>query len=105
MIVQDKYQHTIDFNDIGFSIVKPLSELRCFIKWSNIDTIIFSPNRHSEDCAQWIIYLNIAPQWQLNSNSWWLNKLTYLLINKKGKKQRIRDDFNKNFYDLPAMVE
>lgn len=105
MIVQDKYQHTIDFNDIGFSIVKPLSELRCFIKWSNIDTIIFSPNRHSEYCAQWIIYLNIAPQWQLNSNSWWLNKLTYLLINKKGKKQRIRDDFNKNFYDLPAMVE
>jgi hypothetical protein len=105
MLVQDKYQHTIDFNGIGFSIVKPLSELSCLIKWSNIDSIIFSPNRHSEDCAQWIIYLNEPSIWELKPNAWWLNKLTYLLINKNGKKQRIRDDFNKDFYDLPEMIE
>jgi hypothetical protein len=105
MVVQDKNLHTINSNYNEFNVISLVSETICTIKWSNIDSIIFSPNRHSEDCAQWIIYLNEPPIWELKPNASWLNKLTYLLINKKGKKQRIRDDMNKHFYDLPEMVE
>lgn len=105
MLLQDKYQHTFDFDNTGFKIIKPVSDLICFIEWIKVDSILFSPNRYDTDCAEWIIYLNKPPKWQLNPNSWWLNKVTYLLINKKREKQRVRDDFNKDFYELPEMVE
>lgn len=105
MLIQDEYKHSIIEKGIGFKIVKPSQESSCFIKWSSIDTIIFSPNNHYEDSAQWIIYLNEAPKWILNSNAWWLGRITFFFIDKKHKKIRIRDDFNKDFYELPNLVE
>lgn len=105
MLIQEKSKDIITHDFIGFKILNPSQESSCFIKWSSIDTIIFSPNNHYEDAAQWIIYLNEAPKWSLNSNAWWLGRITFFFIDKKYKKIRIRDDFNKDFYDLPNLVE
>lgn len=105
MLIQEKNKHSIIHNNSGLKIISPVSESMCLIHWFIIDTIIFSPNTHYEDAAQWIIYLNKPPQWQLNPNAWWLNKVSFLLKSKKHKKIRIRDDFNKDFYDLPNLVE
>jgi len=105
MLIQEKNKHSLTYNHSGFSIISPISETKCFIKWADIDTIIFSSNNHYEDSAQWIIYLNESPKWSLNPSSWWPNKITFFLKGKKHKKIRIRDDFNKDFYELPNMIE
>ena len=99
------YPHTVLHNNMGFTTIKPIKDETHFISWSSIDTIIFSPNRHSEDCAQWIIYLSKPPKITLKPNAWWLNKVTFFLTSKKNRKIRIRDDFNKDFYIFPEMVE
>jgi len=105
MLIQEKNKHSIIHNNLGLKIISPISETTCFIKWFTIDTIIFSPNTHYEDSAQWIIYLNKPPEWLLNPNAWWLNKIAFFLKRKKYKIERIRDDFNKDFYELPSLVE
>jgi hypothetical protein len=105
MLIQEKNKHSITHNNAGFKIISPVSETICFIKWFNIDTIIFSPNTPYEDSAQWIIYLSNPPEWSLNSNAWWLNKIAFSIKYKKYKTIRIRDDFNKDFYELPNLVE
>jgi hypothetical protein len=104
MLVQKQYQDTIKNNHLGFKIIDPLGA-DCFIEWEKIDTILFSPNRHSTDCAEWIIYLNSPPIWTRPRKLSWLGKFSFFIKDKKYKKQRIRDDINKDFYDFPAMVE
>ncbi|WP_310556418.1 hypothetical protein [Flavobacterium sp.] len=104
-LIQDKNKHTIAFDNIGFTITKPVSEMVCIIKWSIIDTILLALNTTDRDCAEWIIFFNEPPQWKLNSDAWWLNKFSFFMKDKKYKKLRIRDDVNKDFYELPAIVE
>lgn len=104
MLVQDKYQDQIDFNTIGFKLINPLGP-DCFIDWGKVDTIIFSPNRYSEDCAQWIVYLNQPPIYSTPRKMSWLSRFSFFILDKNNKKLRIRDDMNKHFYDLPEMVE
>lgn len=105
MLISEKSKDTITHDYTGFKIIDPSQESSCLIKWSTIETIIFSPNNHYEDSAQWIIYLNKAPEWRLNSNALWLGRITFFLTYKKYKKKRIRDDVNKDFYELPNLVE
>ncbi|OOV19516.1 hypothetical protein [Flavobacterium sp. LM4] len=105
MLIQEKNKHSIIHNNLGFKISSPVSETVCFIKWSTIETIIFSPNTHYENSAQWIVYLNKPAQYSLNQNAWWLNKISFFLKNKKYKKLRMRDDMNKDFYEFPEIIE
>jgi hypothetical protein len=105
MLIQEKNKHMIIHDNVGFKTIDPILETICFIKWSVIDTIIFSPNTHYEDSAQWIIYLNKPAQYSLNQNAWWVNQISFFLKNKKHKKLRMRDDMNRDFYKFPEMVE
>lgn len=105
MLIQEKSKDVIISDFLGFKIVDSVSETTCFIKWNSIETIIFSPNTNYEDAAQWIIYLNEPPRWNLKTNPWWLNKITFFLKNKKNKKIRMRGDFTKNFYEFPDFVK
>jgi hypothetical protein len=86
MLIQDKSKDIITHDCEGFKILNPSQESSCFVKWSSIDTVIFSPNNHYEDSAQWIIFLNETPKWSLSSNAWWLGRITFFFIDKNTKR-------------------
>jgi hypothetical protein len=104
MLVQESSQDLIKYDNLGFSIIDPLG-FDCFIAWNTVDTIIFSPNRQGTDCAEWIIYLNEPPQWIKPLKMSWLSRFPFFVKDKKFKKQRIRDDINKDFYNFADIVK
>ena len=104
MLVQELHQDTLKSNLQGFSIIDPLGP-DCFIEWTKIDTILFSPNRYSTDCAEWIIYLSKPPVYSIPRKMSWLSRFSFFIKDKKYKKLRMRDDMNKDFYEFPGMVE
>ncbi|CAD0003803.1 hypothetical protein FLAT13_01872 [Flavobacterium salmonis] len=46
MLISEKSKDTITHDYTGFKIIDPSQESSCLIKWSTIETIIFSPNNH-----------------------------------------------------------
>jgi hypothetical protein len=105
MVIQEENKHRIEENSTGFIIKSPLSSYTIFVSWNSIEKIIFSPNNNYEASAQWIIFLNRLPKWNLDPKAWWFSRFTFFLKNKKLKKLRMRDDMNKDFYEFPKLVE
>ncbi|KFF25366.1 hypothetical protein [Chryseobacterium vrystaatense] len=87
----------ISFNDEGFTLDIPILDETHFISWNSIDTIIYGPEILYKDHSEFIIYLNRPPVIRLKENAWWLNRWTFRIKNKKKRKIRISDEWNRDF--------
>lgn len=89
------------FNPDGINFEMAIFDCSCFIKWTSIDTIIYSDSRN-EDYAQYIIFVNELPECTQKENPWWLNRL--FPYKQRHNKIRIKSDAI-NFTALPDLVE
>lgn len=89
------------FSPQGIDFEMTLFDCSCFIKWTSIDTIIYSDSRN-EDYAEYIIFVNELPICTQKEKPWWLNRL--FPYKQKNNKIRIKSDAV-NFKALPELVE
>ncbi|BAP32820.1 conserved domain protein [Chryseobacterium sp. StRB126] len=88
---------TMVFNREGFILNIPILDEIHFFAWDSIDTILYGSEILYHDHSEFIIYLNRPPVIKLKENAWWLNRLTFWIKNRKNKKIRISDEWNRDF--------
>ncbi|SDJ20341.1 hypothetical protein [Chryseobacterium jejuense] len=91
---------TMVFNREGFILNIPILDEIHFFAWDSIDTILYGAEILYHDHSEFIMYLNQPPIIKLKENAWWLNRLTFWIKNRKNKKIRISDEWNKDFSDF-----
>jgi len=97
----EEHREILEFDGNGFSLVMPLLAATCFVRWSTVETILYT-DYDSDDYVQFLIYFSMAPVVSHHPNPWWLARLFPFKI--RGKSLKIKGNC-KNFWLLPGMVE
>ncbi|MEJ5106140.1 hypothetical protein [Chryseobacterium sp. MYb328] len=103
--MNDDKLRTMTFNPEGFILNIPILDETHFFSWDSIETILYGSEILYHDHSEFIIYLNQPPIIKLKENAWWLNRLTFWMKNRKNKKIRISDEWNRDFSGFISHVQ
>lgn len=71
---QEELRETLLADERGLSIIKPLFDVTCVIRWGTLDKVLYVKDGAHEG-EKFILYCSALPVHHYHPNSWWLNRI------------------------------
>lgn len=97
---QEELRESLQADERGLSIIKPLFDVTCMVRWSTLDKVLYI-NDWADKGEKFVLYCSALPVHHYHSNPWWLNRIFPF----KPKRNYVEISENcRDFRALPSML-